>query len=79
MMCVIKLCNRVRCSMDVKVNNLSERLAELENKKSQKVAKPLTCAYCEFTTNSESGLKIHKTKKHTSVETETFTRSCDLC
>ena len=67
------------CSMDVKVNNLSERLAELENKKSQKVAKPLTCTYCDFTTNSESGLKIHKTKKHTSVEIEPFPRSCDLC
>ena len=65
--------------MDVKVNDLSERLSVMEKKKTPKLDKSLKCTYCDFATNSENGLKIHMAKKHTSVETETFPRSCDLC
>ena len=65
--------------MDVKVNDLSDRLCVMEKKKTPKLDKSFKCTYCDFATNSENGLKINMTKKHTSVETETFPRSCDLC
>ena len=40
------------------------------------------CNKCDFSTNSENGLKLHVTKKHeekTENVEETFPKQCSLC
>ena len=72
--------NRVG-NMELKINNLFEKISvlEKEKEKTKKVEKSITCSFCDFSTTSESGLKIHVKKKHTSVDKETYPRSCHLC
>ena len=36
----------------------------------------INCPFCEFTTNSEQGMKVHKKRKHT---VQSFLKTCSLC
>ena len=50
-----------------------------ETQKKTKMRKSLKCTKCKFETHSQSGLKIHQKKKHTTIEIEKYPRTCDLC
>ena len=62
-----------------KVCTIEQKMNDLEKEKTKKVEKSFACSSCAFKTNSENGLKIHVTKKHTAVDTDIYPRSCHLC
>jgi hypothetical protein len=59
------------------VNALKENMKKSSEKMNKKPLKSFKC--CDFQTDSRTGLKIHKKRKHTSVSCETFPAKCELC
>ena len=63
---------------------LEDRIVIVENilgkqKKEVPAKKSFKCTKCDYETNSQSGLKVHDTKKHTSVDKVKFPKKCDIC
>ena len=65
-------------NMELRINNLFEKISLLE-KDNEKTQQAEITFRCDFKTNSDTGLKIHAKKKHTSVEKDLYPRSCHLC
>ena len=63
---------------DKEIQNILKAIEESRNTK-EKQTKSLNCTKCKFETNSQSGLKIHEKKKHTTIDIEKYPRTCDLC
>ena len=45
----------------------------------EKQLKSFKCTKCNFEKNSQSRLKIHEKKKHTTIEIENYPRLCFFC
>ena len=69
---------------DYKISELEKQLKEIKNKfedltKKEKTAKKkeFKCTHCDFSSNSEKGLKMHNTRMHTVAND--FPKTCELC
>ena len=64
-----------------KVNELEKRIEKQKqiNFIPEKSKETISCSYCDFTSLSEQGLKVHIKRKHTLTACETFPKECDIC
>ena len=67
------------------IDNVVDKLAEtipkinaVEEGKKEQSEKSIKCSNCSFTTNSKQGIQIHTKKKHTVVQNDTFSSTCNL-
>ena len=88
----IEMLNKAVSDKEQQVTTLSQRLNTLENTFETRVkeleicfkanSEKFKCQKCDFSTNSENGLKTHVTKKHKEQKQnikETFPKQCSLC
>jgi rubredoxin len=60
------------------IDQLVKSMGNMNNNKEVPPKKSFKCTKCDYETNSQSGLKVHDTKKHTSVDNVKFPKKCDL-
>ena len=61
------------------IESIIESIGEMDKMKKDPVRKSFKCTKCNFETNSQTGLKVHDRKKHTSAENVKFPTICELC
>lgn len=64
---------------DKQIESIIESIGELNKIKKGPAKKSFKCTKCDFESNSQTGLKVHDKKKHTSVENLKFPKICDFC
>ena len=58
------------------IKSIESRLEQIVPSKNKE---KFNCTLCDFETYSKHGLKVHTTRKHSTIEKTTFPAQCDFC
>ena len=69
--------------LDKKLKEIESRIFNLEEARIEKEVScgkgRKKCDKCDFETDSERGLKVHASRKHTTISNNKYPKTCDLC